>query len=143
MIERLPYLFVLVCSVAAGVMNSRQGAPPKTKAPLSFDAVSIKLHDPAQPLVQFQYLPAGFHVEGALTTVLLMQAYQIRLWDIVGGPSPNYPSWISDDRFDITAKADHQVTRDEIREMMRTMLADRFHLQVHHEMKAATCTPSW
>jgi uncharacterized protein (TIGR03435 family) len=127
--------FTLICCAAASLVcsgaNSWQGqAAPKAR--LEFEAVSIKPHDPAQPWVQFQYLPAGFHVEGALTTVLLTQAYQIRVWDISGSPS-----WMDDTRFDITAKADHAVSRDEVREMMRAMLADRFHLQFHREMKAA------
>jgi uncharacterized protein (TIGR03435 family) len=133
MIARFSYLFALVCSAAAGWINLGQSPPPAAKARLEFEAVSIRPHDPAKPWVQFQYLPSGFHVEGALPTLLILQAYQIRVWDITGGPS-----WITDDRFDITAKADHPVSHDEIREMMQTMLADRFQLQFHREMKAAT-----
>jgi uncharacterized protein (TIGR03435 family) len=130
---RFPHLFVLAWGITASLMSPAQNPPPAAKAPLAFEAVSIRPHDPAQPWVQFQYLPSGFHVEGALTTVLLMQAFQIRLWDIAGAPS-----WFDDERFDATAKADHPVSREETREMMRTLLADRFHLQFHHEMRPAT-----
>ena len=46
------------------------------------------------------------------------------------------PAWINEVRFDINAKAaDHHADDDQLRLMVRTMLADRFGLKVHHEQK--------
>ncbi len=57
-------------------------------------------------------------------------AYDMRPLQITG------PEWLSDVRFDINAKAgDHNADDDQLRLMVRTMLADRFGLQVHHEQK--------
>ncbi|HEY2383923.1 MAG TPA: TIGR03435 family protein [Terriglobia bacterium] len=50
---------------------------------------------------------------------------------IIGGPG-----WMSSDRFDIDAKAeDASVTTGQLREMLQTLLTDRFKLQSHFETK--------
>jgi uncharacterized protein (TIGR03435 family) len=44
------------------------------------------------------------------------------------------PDWVMNERYDITAKTDkHDATKDEMRQMMRALLAERFHLQIHSE----------
>ena len=39
------------------------------------------------------------------------------------------------ERYDIVAKAGKPTSRDEMRLMLQTLLADRFHLSVHHEQR--------
>jgi uncharacterized protein (TIGR03435 family) len=43
------------------------------------------------------------------------------------------PASITDKRYDILAKVDHDVTELQMRQMMQTLLADRFHVAIHHE----------
>lgn len=45
------------------------------------------------------------------------------------------PAWMNDAKFDISAKLPEETPRDRARAMMRTLLADRFHLQTHTETK--------
>ena len=46
------------------------------------------------------------------------------------------PEWVKVDRFDVQARTDRQdVTKDELRMMMRGLLAERFGLAVHDEMR--------
>jgi uncharacterized protein (TIGR03435 family) len=45
------------------------------------------------------------------------------------------PSWIDTDRFDVNARAENDRSPDEIRRMLRPMLADRFRLVVHAETR--------
>lgn len=45
------------------------------------------------------------------------------------------PSWINELRFDIVAKATEGTRRPQIPEMVQTLLAERFKLQVHHEVR--------
>ncbi|MGH9344650.1 MAG: TIGR03435 family protein, partial [Terriglobia bacterium] len=46
------------------------------------------------------------------------------------------PSWVLDDRFDIQARTDREdVTKDQLRLMMRSLLAERFNLSVHYETR--------
>src|SRR5438874_504472 len=48
---------------------------------------------------------------------------------------PQLPRWVTTDRFDIQAKAEGNPTKDQMRLMMQALLADRFRLAVHHEMR--------
>ena len=45
------------------------------------------------------------------------------------------PASITDKRYDIVAKVDRDVTGDQMRQMMQALLADRFHLTLHHEQR--------
>jgi uncharacterized protein (TIGR03435 family) len=45
------------------------------------------------------------------------------------------PSWIGVDRFDIIARTEGNAGNDEIKAMVRTLLADRFQLKLHHESR--------
>ncbi len=45
------------------------------------------------------------------------------------------PAWMSDANFDINAKYPEDTPRDQVREMLRNLLAERFHLETHKERK--------
>ena len=81
--------------------------------------------------------------------MLLTQAYDVREFQISGGPG-----WINTDRFDIVAKAERSTAAenvpddpgkmteeqrktigDQMRERLRALLADRFQLALHRETK--------
>jgi uncharacterized protein (TIGR03435 family) len=57
-------------------------------------------------------------------------AYGIGEYRILGGPG-----WIESDRFQITAKAEQPVSDDALDEMLKTLLAERFNLQLHRESR--------
>jgi uncharacterized protein (TIGR03435 family) len=63
---------------------------------------------------------------------LLMTAYQVEPWQISGGPV-----WMETDRFNIVANApgESAPTPEQVRQMLRTLLADRFQLKVHREKR--------
>src|SRR5450631_146831 len=65
--------------------------------------------------------------------VYLNFAYRITS-NQAGALRRHLPDWVINDRYDITAKTDkHDATKDEMRLMMRSLLAERFHLQIHSE----------
>jgi bla regulator protein blaR1 len=45
------------------------------------------------------------------------------------------PKWATTDRFDITAKVEGNPTKDQMRLMVQALLADRFRLAAHHEIR--------
>jgi uncharacterized protein (TIGR03435 family) len=45
------------------------------------------------------------------------------------------PKWVTSDRYDIEARGDGNPTKDQMRLMMQSLLADRFKLAVHYEAK--------
>jgi uncharacterized protein (TIGR03435 family) len=61
---------------------------------------------------------------------LLVQAYDVKPSQIVGGPA-----WLDRDRFDILAKLPAGATRSSVRPMLRNLLESRFKLQTHREKK--------
>jgi uncharacterized protein (TIGR03435 family) len=63
---------------------------------------------------------------------LLMTAYQVEPWQISGGPV-----WMETDRFNIAANApgESAPTPEQVRQMLQTLLADRFQLKLHREKK--------
>jgi len=63
---------------------------------------------------------------------LVCAAYQVKDFQVTGGPK-----WIDGDRFDINAKADGAANGSQLKEMLQTLLADRFQLVFHHEEKIA------
>jgi uncharacterized protein (TIGR03435 family) len=47
--------------------------------------------------------------------------------------APQLPDWAKTDRYDIQARAQGNPSKDEMRAMMRSLLADRFKLKVHYD----------
>jgi uncharacterized protein (TIGR03435 family) len=75
--------------------------------------------------------PGGRLTARATTVVFLMEwAYGIQPWQHSDGPG-----WLSIDRFDVVAKADHDATENEMKQMARTLLVERFGLNMHRETK--------
>jgi len=48
---------------------------------------------------------------------------------------PQLPKWVTTDRFDIEASAQGNPSKDQMRLMMQSLLADRFKLAVHYETR--------
>jgi len=115
------YLFALVASVALA-----QGP--------AFDVASIKPSDPNELGGYARFPPGGrFEVHNAQLIFVIQQVYGLRDFQIV-----NAPKWIVDwntARFDIEAKAEGTPNEDQVREMAKALLADRFQLKVHMETR--------
>jgi uncharacterized protein (TIGR03435 family) len=60
----------------------------------------------------------------------ILVAYGVQNYLIEGGPK-----WIDTDTYEITAKAAGAFQRDQPAQMLQTLLADRFKLTVHREIK--------
>ena len=97
----------------------------------SFDVADIKLHDPKSTLVKGKILPGG-RLEAAGLTLedLLTFAYGV-LPNMIEG----LPKWAHEAQFDIIAKAGQATPNATLRVMLRTLLAERFHLASHQENK--------
>jgi uncharacterized protein (TIGR03435 family) len=110
---------------------------------MSFEVASIHLSDPAKftpPLFALDqgdhYAATGgrFFADFELGTYIQF-AYKISLsrsqWATVLAP---LPKWVATDLFSIQAKAPiPNPTKDQMRLMMRALLIERFHLQMHFE----------
>jgi uncharacterized protein (TIGR03435 family) len=57
--------------------------------------------------------------------LLIQLAYDVKAFHIQGGPS-----WVRSDRYAIEAKAPDKANPDQVRTMLRSLLADRFKLKI-------------
>jgi hypothetical protein len=75
-----------------------------------------------------------FSVEFATLTNLIIDAYDLTSFQVSGGPS-----WAQEggDVYSISAKAEGEATptSDQVRRMLQTLLAERFQLKLHKEVK--------
>jgi uncharacterized protein (TIGR03435 family) len=99
----------------------------------SFEVASIRLHT-AEPVTRIGFSNSGprFTAEAVTLTNFITYAYDIKDYQVSGAPD-----WAATDRYDIVAKAegDGLLTRDQAKAMLRTLLAERFHLKLHQDMK--------
>lgn len=120
----------------------------------AFEVVSIKPSNPDAPGPSMPPVGGRFTASGASLRILVQLAYELADFRIDGGPE-----WQASRRFDIQAKASEPlVGLEAMRPMLKALLADRFHLKVHTELRdvpidalivmrkdgqlAATVTPS-
>lgn len=99
----------------------------------SFEVASVKpVNPPAGPhVVSLIVNHEKLNIEAAELRQIVGLAYGIQRIRVLGGPG-----WADSDQFDIVAKAESaDATRDEIRSMLQTLLAERFKLVVHRETK--------
>ena len=60
---------------------------------------------------------------------MILEAFHVTQYQLLGGPG-----WLDSARFDLQAKAEG-ANENQLRQMLQSLLADRFHLVVHHETK--------
>jgi len=101
----------------------------------AFQVASIKPSQPDATGRSFTQRPGGGLVTSNATIRMLMAfAYQVMPEEISGGPA-----WAESDGFDIDAKgAGPKVLPSEFRQMIQTLLAERFHLKMHREQRELT-----
>ena len=107
----------------AGSVIAQTPAPP-----IEFEVATIKPNFSDDRRIQLSIQPGGRFVASGVTLKLLMsEAYNIRNFQIFGGPG-----WINSERWDIVAKAEgtDRITEDQFRPTLRALIEDRFQLKV-------------
>jgi uncharacterized protein (TIGR03435 family) len=112
-------------------------SPAFSQAP-AFEVASITPCKPGMPAPPMEHAgiadfiaPGGRFTARATTLGFLLE------WSYGIQPSQHSsgPSWLDLDRFDIVAKADGKATEEQMKLMIRTLLADRFRLELHREQR--------
>ncbi|MGD0871117.1 MAG: TIGR03435 family protein [Bryobacteraceae bacterium] len=128
----------LIGVCAAVALAEAQTAPPqKAAAPLAFEVASIK---PAEPLSAERMMAGQQHINVNVDAArvdfsdlslaeLIRAAYRVKLYQISG------PDWMTTSRFDVVAKLPEGAKTDQVPEMLRTLLGERFHLVLHNSSK--------
>jgi uncharacterized protein (TIGR03435 family) len=107
-------------------------------APVQWDVVSVRMHNPDNQGSRMQLLPDGIRLSNLPLQDLIVQAYGLVLSDQIVG----LPDWANSQRFDIEAKvatadvaAFRKLTLDQVRSMGRPILADRFKFAGHEDKR--------
>ncbi len=98
----------------------------------AFDVVSVK---PCQSSVgpdynnRLTYSPTEFTARNATLKRLIADAYGLQLDQISG------PSWLDQNEYDVDARTTQASTRNQMEEMLRSVLSERFNLVEHTVMR--------
>jgi uncharacterized protein (TIGR03435 family) len=112
-----------------------------------FEVASIKPADPAENGTSYNTNAGGLRVTGANLRSLVMYAYNIRNFQLSGGPG-----WVYTDRFNILARSEHspdegpadfrkmtdaqrRAANELIRRRVQALLSERFQLVLRRESK--------
>jgi uncharacterized protein (TIGR03435 family) len=93
----------------------------------AFDVASIRAGQPGREAIEV--VPGSLTMRNVRLTTCLRWAYNVTEFQVSG------PGWLNEVFFDITAKAAGPAKEAELRQMMQTLLADRFKLTQHRQTK--------
>jgi uncharacterized protein (TIGR03435 family) len=102
-------------------------------ARLVYEVASVRPSGPDAPDGEIDPLPngVGYSVKAIPVKIMLSIMYRVPLRQIVGGPI-----WLNNERFDVEVRADHSYSIDDLHIMFQNLLADRFQLKLHKEIKS-------
>jgi uncharacterized protein (TIGR03435 family) len=109
-----------------------QSAAPRV-TPRTFEVASIKPNQTGGESRRAASAPGGvFTATNVTLKLLISRAYGVPEAQIEGGPD-----WLETETYDLAAKADTplEMSREELRPCLQTLLAERFHLAIHRETK--------
>jgi uncharacterized protein (TIGR03435 family) len=95
-----------------------------------FEVASVKILPPGEPQRARTSDKAFLHYPSASLLSLLREAYRLKRPEQVDGPA-----WMEKQLYAVEAKLPSDAPRNQIPEMLQTLLAERFKLSVHHEMR--------
>jgi uncharacterized protein (TIGR03435 family) len=131
---------VAVCATAAAILaaGALVHAQVRTASP-AFDVASVKRNQNGGSGGRLRYSPAGVDFANVPLSWIIGEAYQVAYARISSSDphardlffAPTGTTYF----YDVGAKADHAVSKEQIRLMLQTLLADRFKLALHHESK--------
>lgn len=146
---RLHLLYAAILSACAFVPGAAAAQPATTPTQahkLEFDAVAIhrspdNLRSKGLELFSDQNyapLPPGGHFSlNVPLNLLITFAYTVHEPQVAREVAITLPKWTQTAWYSVEARAEGNPTRDEVRQMMRSMLEERFHLAAHFEKRAA------
>ena len=120
------FVLVVLCCLMVASVAAQQPAP-------AFEIASIKRNIDPKPMTSgtLQNTPKGeIRLVWIPASLLVLRAYPV---DVAGAEVIGLPSWATSERYDVTVRGNPEATPEEVRQMWRTLLADRMKLAAHYE----------
>ncbi len=105
-------------------------ARAQSNARPAFEVASVKPNRSGSDNSSLSWNPGSITIANTSLKTLVLHAYGIKGYQLSGGPG-----WTDTDRFDLSAKSKEGAAPEELRLMLRSLLEDRFRLQVHQETR--------
>jgi uncharacterized protein (TIGR03435 family) len=132
---------ICLCSLVAAIPILSQTLPAQKQ---SFEVASIKLGNPGKFTrpnfaLDFNDIFSGANPHGRFFAEFPLAVYvefAYKLWpsqELREAMLAHLPKWVSADKYAINAVAEGNPTKDQMRLMLQSLLADRFKLTVHFE----------
>ena len=121
----------VLCAAIIAVTSplAAQDQKAATNVRLSFEVASIKQNRSGTTGWSFGAQPGGrWRMVNRSVATLIREAYPAQVPELLGAPA-----WVTSDPYDVIAKGEGDPTREQIRMMLQTLLAERFKLEVHVE----------
>ena len=118
--------------VCVGVLFAAGAIWAQGEGKLEFEVASVKLVEQgADPRVRTGVQIDGSQVHLNQTSLkdAVRYAYQVKFYQVIG------QDWMAGERFDISAKLPAGATREQVPDMLKSLLQERFQLKVHREQK--------
>ncbi len=118
--------------VLAGIMFAAMAYGQDKPARLTFEVASIRPSTANDLNGGIKALPGGqeYTSRNIPIKLIISLMYKVPMRQIEGGPE-----WLANDRYDIEAKADQSYNIDDLHVMFQNLLADRFKLKFHKEVR--------
>ncbi len=134
-------ILILEMGTVAAFCQAAEGPATESNASPTFDVAAIHLHTPVPHERSHIVDSSGRFITVNVDLKSIIQwAFDVPASRIVAGPA-----WINTQRFDIEAKSesaldtqpkyDSAAARQQKRQMVQSLLADRFHLVFHHDTR--------
>ena len=121
--------FLLMIAGAAAPWTLAAQAPAEGDQQ-SFAVASVKPNKSGSGSMRVGGPPDGFIATNVFLSTLILNAYQLDDFRILQGPV-----WMNSERFDVTAKAEAELTTAQRQTMIRSLLADRFKFAAHMDKR--------
>jgi uncharacterized protein (TIGR03435 family) len=118
--------------IAVGLMSTSLAYGQDKPGRLTFDVAAIRRSDPNVRDGRIKATPGGngYSAQNVPVKLMISLMYKVPMRQIKGAPD-----WLATDGYDIEAKADHSYSVDDLHVMFQNLLADRFNLKFHKEIK--------
>jgi uncharacterized protein (TIGR03435 family) len=128
-------LFTIAIAAIAAPLESGRGsaqAAPQQPSNLTFEVATIKPSEPGLKFGMIKPLPGGdgYTAQNLSVKNMISVVYRVPWRQIIGGPD-----WLSSEHFDVEAKTDRAYSVEDLHEMFRNLLAERFNLKLHQDLK--------
>lgn len=123
---------LLLAAAVVGILNAPQGraqSRPEASGAPGFEVASVRQDKVGGDRRSLVFSPGGITFTNVNLRDSIRAAYVVKDFQISAG------SQLSNDRYDIIAKAAGPASEDQLREMLQGLLADRFNLKLHRETK--------